>query len=45
MLLDIVDNTEDNEVRLLTPWHVSRLLALLDTSEEVWDLFQLVEVV
>jgi hypothetical protein len=33
---DLEDNAEDDEVALLTPWHVTRLPALLDIAGDVW---------
>jgi len=42
---DMDDETEDEEVELLTPWHVAHLPAICDTAGEMWDAYRLVEAV
>ncbi|KAK5094369.1 hypothetical protein LTS08_008650 [Lithohypha guttulata] len=42
---DLDDETEDEEVRLLTPWHVAHLPAICDTAGKMWDSYRLVEAV
>ncbi|KAK5069263.1 hypothetical protein LTR64_008443 [Lithohypha guttulata] len=42
---DLNDETEDEEVELLTPWHVAHLPAICDTAGETWDAYRLVEAV
>jgi tetratricopeptide (TPR) repeat protein len=39
------DDEEDDEVLLLTPWHVAHLPSLVDTGGDAWDSFRLVETV
>jgi tetratricopeptide (TPR) repeat protein len=39
------DDAEDDNVSLLTPWHVAHLPSLLDTTGDTWDSFRLVEAV
>jgi Tetratricopeptide repeat len=43
--LDMDDNTEDDGVLLLTPWHVAHLPPLLVITSDAWDSFRLVEAV
>ena len=42
---DMNDDAADDEVELLTPWHISRLPSFLDVSADMWDSFRLVEAV
>jgi hypothetical protein len=39
------DDAEDDDVLLLTPWHVARLPLLIDHKSDAWDSFRLVEAV
>ena len=40
---ELEDDAEDDEVLLLTPWHVAHIPSLLDPASDVWDSFRLVE--
>ena len=42
---DTAEEVEDDEVALLTPWHVSRMPAFLNVGDKVWDSFRLVEAI
>ena len=43
--LEMDENAEDDNVLLLTPWHVARLPSLLVTASDTWDSFRLKEAV
>jgi Tetratricopeptide repeat len=42
---DMDDEAEDDDVLLLTPWHVRHIPSLLDIDSDTWDSFRLVEAV
>jgi hypothetical protein len=42
---DMDNNDEDDEVLLLTPWHVAHVPLLLNAVSDTWDSFRLVEAV
>ena len=42
---DLDDDAEDDDVVLLTPWHLAHIPSLLDTTEDAWYSFRLVEAV
>ncbi|RMZ89045.1 hypothetical protein DV736_g3719, partial [Chaetothyriales sp. CBS 134916] len=43
--VDMDDNTEDNDVLILTPWHIAHLPSLVDITGDEWDSYRLVEAV
>jgi Tetratricopeptide repeat len=42
---DVGDNDKDDQVSLLTPWHVAHIPLLLNAAGDAWDPFRLVEAV